>query len=352
MSSKESPVAIVGAGVAGLAAAWELSRNGRPAVVFEKSRGFSGRAASRSRSGVRYDYGANFFKLAEDRVGEVIRSHLPTEELVEIPGEVRVLTEDDEILPGDEKANAETKWTYSSGISTLGKLLAQAANRAEIVRETQIAEVMGSGQSWRLLSPAGESYGPFEQVLWTLPAPQSYQILKASSLEGSWLECLGECSYHRQFTFVLGYHHEPARPAGVHALVNLDQGHDIAWLSFEEDKPGHVPPGQSVLVVQMAPEWSAGEFASERELLLHEVVEKVAAILGSDWDQPDWWDSQRWKFAHPTRLLDRGLLEEEECAGLGFHFAGDALVGKGRVPLALGTGLEAADRLLGKREAV
>ena len=53
---------------------------------------------------------------------------------------------------------------------------------------------------------------------------------------------------------------------------------------------------------------------------------------------------QRWKFAHPFTAAERDALRAAEETGI--HVAGDALVGKGRVNLALETGLRAAERIL------
>ena len=83
-------VAIIGAGLSGLAAGWELSRRGLDVVVFEKSRGLSGRAASRGHGAVRYDHGANFFRTSDPEVYTLVHEVLPTDDLVEIPGGVPV----------------------------------------------------------------------------------------------------------------------------------------------------------------------------------------------------------------------------------------------------------------------
>ena len=60
---KNQKIAIIGAGVSGLAAAWALKDSDWEVSVFEKSRGPSGRAATRTINGVRVDHGANYFKL-------------------------------------------------------------------------------------------------------------------------------------------------------------------------------------------------------------------------------------------------------------------------------------------------
>ena len=97
--------------------------------------------------------------------------------------------------------------------------------------------------------------------------------------------------------------------------MNTDGGHPVAWLSFEEDKPGHVPDGQSVLVVQMSPAWSASRLEYPPQRLLPKVVTEVSALLPEIDRGPDWWDSQRWMLASPKSKVDVGVLSEGEPEG-------------------------------------
>lgn len=329
--------------MAGLAAAWELSRRRIACEVLEKSRGLSGRAATRSHGDCRFDHGANYFKLEDERVTGLVRSELSTEDLVTIPGDVMVFDGAGRIHPGDPSINASTKWTYRHGISTLGKLLAADAARARIIRETRIAGIEGEPGRWTMVDDREQRFGPYKRLLVTFPAPQAAELLASCSATHRLADRLADCTYHRQFTFVLGYHRRVMPERSFHALINSDRKHALAWLSFEDDKPGHVPDGQSIIVAQMSPDWSASHYEAPREKLVGEVVDHVATLLGGSLPSPDWWDSQRWGFAHPTASLEPELLEE--ASSMGIHLAGDALIGKGRVALALKTGLEAADRI-------
>ena len=73
------------------------------------------------------------------------------------------------------------------------------------------------------------------------------------------------------------------------------------------------------------------------------MTEKALSLLGGERTPLPWWDSPRWRSAHPFPAADAEGLRAAETRGL--YFAGDALVGKGRVGGALQTGLEAAARL-------
>ena len=161
-------LAIVGAGVSGLAAAFSLRETGLDVTVFEKSRGVSGRAASRTRNGARFDHGANYFKFGGEVVEELILNQLPTADLERIEGYVWTFDSAGVLSPGDPVLDAETKWTYRTGISTLGKLLAEASGA-----KVRIGRIMQADSTWELFSEGGEFLGVFDAILVTVPrAPE------------------------------------------------------------------------------------------------------------------------------------------------------------------------------------
>jgi predicted NAD/FAD-dependent oxidoreductase len=63
---------IVGAGIAGLAAANQLRRNGWAPLVLDKGRGPGGRMATRQRGTTRFDHGAQFFTVRHARFKSVV----------------------------------------------------------------------------------------------------------------------------------------------------------------------------------------------------------------------------------------------------------------------------------------
>ncbi len=342
-NKRSQKIAIVGAGVAGLAAAYGL-RDAAEVVVFEKSRGVSGRAATRGRHGVRYDHGANYFRMEAPRVAHLVLRVLPTDELAEIAGDVWTFDGAGRLSPGDPDRNLMAKWTYRSGISTLGKLLLRASCAA-LQSQTRVGCLEKEPAGWRLYAEEGHDLGVFEAVLLTPPAPQTADLLDVSSLPGRehLVAALRRADYRTQLSFVLAFDRPLPRPGDFYALVNTDGAHEVAWVGFEEDKPGHVPLGQSVLVVQMSPAWSRPRYEASLEELQSDVLRAVGALLGEALPAPAWADLQRWRYALPNGAADVETLREAEADGL--FFAGDGLAGKGRVALAVQNGLEAAARL-------
>lgn len=344
MQNSHADVAIIGAGASGLAAAWQLSRLGLRSVVFEKSRGLSGRAATRRRGAHRFDHGANFFRLDDPRVDDLVRRQLATDGLAEIPGEVWTHNADGRVAPGDPAHNAVPKWTYRGGINTLGKHLLAASPGTEVVRQTRIVSLGKTDGRWWLEDAEGIRRGGWKHLLLTLPPPQAAALIRAGGLDPSLVSRLESVVYHPQFTLIFGYDTPPISPRPYHALVNPDGRHPLAWLSFEEDKPGHVADGASILVAQMSPHWTEAHYDLPAAELIARGRGILAPLLDRDLPAPDWSDTQRWRYAHPVPGSELGDAPHDfESQGL--HFAGDGLVGKGRVALALKTGLEAAERI-------
>ena len=65
-------VAVIGAGISGLALANKLKKHFE-VVVFEKSRGYGGRVATRRAHEFIFDHGAQFFKVKTDEFKEYIK---------------------------------------------------------------------------------------------------------------------------------------------------------------------------------------------------------------------------------------------------------------------------------------
>lgn len=342
-------IAIVGAGPAGLAAAWHLKEAPVNVQIFEKSQGVSGRAASRSRHGARFDLGANYFKLESENLQELVLHALPTEELVRIEAEVWTFDGQGQLAPGDPVYNQQARWTYSSGISTLGKLLAEAAG-APIHRGCRITGLRRRDRQWSVFTEGGDAPegGDFDAVLLTPPAPQTVELIAHSELDPATgealIEALKQARYHSQLCFALGFREPLKRPDRCFAMINTDRTHDVAWLSFENDKPGRKLGGHTVMMVQMSPDWSAEHLQTDPAQLVPIVAERALALLGPDRPPLAWSDNHRWRYAHPYQAADISGLETGAAAGL--YFAGDALVGKGRVGGAMQTGIDAAEQIL------
>ena len=353
--------AIVGAGAAGAGAAYALRKTDVEVTVLEKSRGVCGRAATRRKDGCVYDHGANYVKSDNERVTRLVEGALDSEGLVDITEPVWTFDADGEISEGEDRD--EHKWTYEDGITQLAKRLFDRTD-ADVRTETRIEAIerngeghrsvdnnddgddAGTGSGWRPVDTDGEGTGRYDVVLLTPPAPQTAELVGETALDEdlradlvSEIEAVG---YRTQLTAVLHYPFAIDRP--YYALVNTDHEHDIAWLSREECKSGHVPDGECLLIAQMAPNWSTERYDEPGEQITDAAADLVGKLFDDErFADPDWTDVQPWRFAIPDNGADADVLSRAE--GEGMFFAGDWVVGEGRVHEALGNGLDAGERI-------
>jgi predicted NAD/FAD-dependent oxidoreductase len=336
-----SSLCIVGAGAAGAGAAYALRDTAIDVTVLEKSRGVCGRAATRRKNGCRYDHGANYVKDPDDRTTELLYE-LGEDGLFDIDEPVWTFDGEGRISEGDGRDEHKFGWT--EGLTQLAKRLL-ARTDAEVRNGTRVASIDREGERWSLTDTEGEGHGPFDALLLTPPAPQTAALLADTRWDDGRLprlrEAVGSVPYRTIRSYLLHYPFEIDRP--WYALVNLDKEHDIGWLSREECKPGHVPDGESLLVVQMSPAWSTAHYDDPLEESVDVIGRTVADLLDdSTLAEPDWYDDQGWRYAQPDRAVT-DVVSEAESAGL--FFAGDWVVGEGRVHAALWNGIEQGERV-------
>jgi len=338
-----SHVGVVGAGAAGASAAYALRNAPATVTLFEKSRGLCGRAATRRRGERTYDYGANYCKSDDPVVTDLVTERLPSDGLVEAEGPVWTFDGDGEIAAGRDAD--DHKWTWEAGITQLAKRLL-AETDATVHRETRVEDLQQTGDGWRLTDDAGTDLGHFDAILLTPPAPQTADLLSTVDRDGDdpthLTTAVDDVAYRPVLTAVAGYDRPLDRP--YYALVNTDDAHAVGWVAREECKPGHVPAGESLLVIQMGPDWSRRRLEDDPDEWVPDAVDATAALLDESWvADPAWTDHQRWRYALPNDGLDDDLARCLERDGL--YLAGDWVVGEGRLHAAARCGLTVGDRI-------
>jgi len=336
---------IVGAGAAAAAACYVVDGALPDAsiTVLEKSGGLCGRAATRRRDDVTYDYGANYLKDDDERVLDLIDRF--DDGLVEVDGDIHVFDRTGTVSEGRD--DQERKFTYRTGLTRLAKHLFGATD-ATVNRRTRVEGVARTVDGrWTLTDADGERWGPFDALLLNPPAPQTATLLESADWDAAarddLLDAVRDVDYRTVWTAVLGYPFELDRP--YYALVNTDKEHAVGWIAREECKPGHVPDGESVLIVQANHEWSVERYGGAAEENVADLAAHAASLVGDDrLADPAWTDHQGWRYALPETGLRRGVRDAAEDAGC--YVVGDWVDGEARLHAALRNGLETGERLV------
>jgi len=339
-------IGIIGAGAASAAATYVLDGAAPDAriTVLEKSGGVCGRAATRRNDDRYYDYGANYLKDDDERIVELVTETLDTTGLASIEQPIYVFDKTGTVSEGRDEY--EQKWTYRNGLTQIAKRLFDRTD-ATLQRRTRIETIRRDGDRWELDDTDGQSWGPFDILLCNPPAPQTAELLANAEWDAEirkkMVEAVEAVPYRSVWTAVLGYEFELDRP--YYAVVNTDKEHDVGWISREECKPGHVPDGESLLIVQANHEWSVEHYDDPPAANVADLAEQTAAVIGDDrLAAPAWTDYQGWRYAQPEGAVARGPLDSAEEHGL--YCVGDWIPGEGRLHAALRNGLDTAERIV------
>ena len=367
-------IGIVGAGAGASAAAFVVANAAPDAnvTIFEKSGGLCGRAATRRHDDLTYDYGANYLKSDDERVVDVITETLDTEGLVDVTEPIHTFEADGEVTPGRDAD--EHKWSYRRGLTQIAKRLLDRTDatvhrrtRVETIRRIEGDSDGGSGDSdsdgggdgsgdnrdaggdgrWELVDADGETWGPFDVLLLNPPAPQTADLLRdaewESPLRERLVDAVGDVEYRTVWSAVL--HYPFAIDVPYYAVVNTDKEHAIGWISREECKAGHVPDGETLLIVQANHEWSVEHYDDDPAANVSALAEHAADIMDDDrLGDPAWTDHQGWRYAQPEAGVARGPLDSAQKADL--YLLGDWVAGEGRLHAAIANGLDVGEKVV------
>ena len=340
-------IGFVGAGAGTAAAAFVIGGTLPDAdlTVLEKSGGVCGRAATRRRGDVTYDYGANYLKNDDERVTDLVTAALDGEDLVDVTEPIYTFDEDGQVSEGRDAD--DHKWTYPGGITGIAKRLF-ARTDATVHRNTRIETIRRDGEDWRLEDTAGGHWGPFDALVVNPPAPQTATLLAGADWDAPirhhLVDAVDDVPFRTIWTAVLGYEFELDVP--YYALVNVDKSHEIGWIAREECKTGHVPDGQSVLIVQANHEWSVDRYDDDPAATVSTLATLTADVLDDDrLADPEWTDHQRWRYALPEDGVARGPIDTA-AREHDLYAVGDWVEGEGRLHAALRSGLDTGERIV------
>ena len=316
-------VAIIGAGMAGLAAGRRLRSQGVDAVIFEKSRGPGGRCATRRQDGFVWDTGATSLLPRGKMLGQVIQNELPTDDLVEITKPVS-LHDNLRITAGDPGRGGQ-RWAYGHGMNHLAHLLADGL---EIRPKSNVDRLVRTSTGYEILGEA------FERVIITVPTPQASLLLWSIDERRP----VANVRYRPCLSVGLGYD-IPLPETPYFALIDPTQRHPMVWLSLESVKCPSRPPA---VVVQFNREYSRRWFMRPEAEMVATAAQYMVALYGAAYASPVASDLMRWKYAQPEALAPFSDVNPPSSS---LVLAGDALYG-GHLEDAFECGWQAAGAVL------
>lgn len=300
-------VAVLGAGIAGAAAARVLADAGHQVCVLEKSRGPGGRMATRREQGLAFDHGAQFLTVRDRRFAAQVR-HWREAGLV-VPWHPRSTAPD----RGRERLLAVP------GMNALARHLMADI---ELRTGTRVASAVREPDGWRLDDDHGDVLARADALVVTAPAPQAADLLRTPA--PTLAAALDDVAYDPCWAALLALD----RP--VPGLDCLHGGPDqpLAFASAMASRPGRAP--EPAWVVHAGAGWSRRHLDASPAQVLPDLVDAFCAASGLPAGAIVSAQCHRWRHALCTAPLARPALHD---AGLDLAVAGDGLLG-GRVESA------------------
>lgn len=302
-------IAVIGAGISGLACADGLRRAGYDVTVFEKSRGIGGRLSTRrTPENLRFDHGAQFFTVR----AKVFRQFLA--------GEARR-------WPAAREFALEADWFI--GAPDMKSFLRPVAQNLKVQLETRVEHIERSDAGWEL-SSGDESLGNFDQVIITAPSPQ---VQALTGFSAHMQAALSSVKMAPCWAIMLTL----ANPAGLDHDVFSSRDDKLAWLARNSSKIGRAEAPEC-WVAHASSEWSAEHLELSRDEVLKTLLPDICQLLETSMDELIYFSAHRWRYAKVLKPLGEAFLQDE--TGTVFA-AGDWCLGA-RVEDAFISGFELA----------
>ncbi|OYT70379.1 MAG: hypothetical protein CFK52_11225 [Chloracidobacterium sp. CP2_5A] len=354
-------VAIIGAGLAGLTAAYALAQRGFNCELLEKSRALGGRMATRRFLDIAFDHGAQYFTVKTAAFADFLREvgvaeamHPLAAPVVSYPFQdlAAALAEASREAPA---SNSEFphRYVFYSGMTALAKSIAQRIGERQIIRECFVEAMAwdAAARRWTLHTRGDNTtLGGTRQADWVvmaIPAPQAAQLLARSrplpEPFAKLQEALERVTYHPCLTVIWGSPPDSAYP-GVGALRAASSRYSVGWLTWlDRIAPYRVPSGQSVAIAQFAPHASRALLDQPEGVVLRTLAMALEADLKIDLPTLQWVQIKQWRYASPAASVT-DLDSLTAVSNFNFEACGDYLI-NGRIESAFLSGLAAADRL-------
>jgi renalase len=337
-------IAVIGAGMAGVTCARTLAQAGHTVTVFEKSRGFGGRMATRQSPFGTFDHGVQYFTVRDPRFSQAITT---TKAPVRpwSANAVRVLDALGRVAEAALPTH-EAHWVATPGMNGLVRYWAQPLTQAGLVQlETRVTRIDRDAlapSQWQLqTSGPGDAvhvYSGFDAVILALPHAQASELLQHSNLAPAFTAKLQQVQVAPCWTLMLAYPHaaQPSLPhLGPQWNAALSTHHRIAWLARESSKPSRDMIER--WTVQASAAWSREHLEDDAPRVQAKLFKAFAEITGIR-AEPAHAQVHRWRYAKTETALGQSHLWDSK---LGIGVCGDWCLGH-RVENAFVSGLELA----------
>ncbi len=317
-------VAVVGAGLAGIACAQRLREAGVQVRVFEAQRAPGGRLATRRFAVATFDHGAQFLTATDPG----FRAALEAAEASGAAGRWNPAWADRE-RRGD-------LWVGAPAMNVLPRFLARDL---DVEFGARIARLERSRRGWALLDDRGSAHADFTAVVLALPAPAAAALARSHTPLAARVKAVPMAPCWATLVAFDG-----ALPGVPDAGFTPDPV--LRWFARNDSKPGR--EAREAWVLHASPDWSRVEFDQNAQNVQRAMLERFSEHVGRSLPRALVSDGHRWRYARVEAALGEDCLIDLD-AGIGF--CGDWCI-DARAEAAWHSGRALGSALVEAREAI
>lgn len=333
-------VAIIGAGLAGLACAQQLQQSGYRVVIVEKSRGVGGRMATRRLETTCADHGVRYLESQGKWLPPLIEVLLQR-------GILQAWTNDVYQLSTQNESESQiTRYIAPAGMTAVAKFLAKDL---EIWLNRRVEAITTTENTWQLmLNSPDENCKELtaKAVVMAIPAPQALMLVEPlKTIPQTFLDSLRSVEFDPCITVIAGYQNDQLSLPGWQAC-DVSHNSDLAWIGLDSSKrPNATAP---IFVLQSTPNF-ANLYLENEDLkpVGQQLLSSAAQLLIPGLDHPDWFQVHRWRYAFPKHYLNQDYLYS--ATPLPLICCGD-WCGGNLIDGALNSGVVAAEMINSKQQ--
>jgi predicted NAD/FAD-dependent oxidoreductase len=363
-------VAVIGAGVAGLACATTLADQGWGVVVVEKARRPGGRAntrESRTDATLRFDHGAQYFTARDPRFRRFVDAWVHEGWVAEWRCDILRVGADGaaDLLPLPDETQ---RWVAVPGMQEMCDRLAQGLDvrcgvRVVRIERTETRPPVEAANAalepppcqWVLTGENGAVLGSFDAVVVTAPPAQAADLFDTTGDAEAiaWARVARDADVAPTWAAMFEFDESDA-PIGLAADAILVQQGPVAWAARDSSKPGRGTEDATGApverwVVHGSPDFSREHLEATPEFVARTLLGALTRMvegIGGRVGRPRQSEAHRWRYA----LARTGPDGDGRVSRSGLAWAGDVFdaAGRGRIEAAWLSGVAVAGRLLGR----
>ena len=285
-------IAIIGAGLAGITLAREL-RGVAEVTVFEKSRGYGGRMATRHAEPYQFDHGAQFFTARSAEFKQVLQEVQVQSAMV--LWEPKIIT----LQAGQKPFKRDWFEPHYVGVPGMNALCKALAGDCNVQLRSEVSRIMREGAGWRLTGADEFSYGVFDWVISAVPSPQALTLMPA---DFAFREAMDAVNFSPCFALMLGLSTQP--PLNFDAAVVRDS--PIGWIAVESSKSGRADAFS--LLIHSDNDWAQSHIDSNPEEVTELLISALHEVTGISSKQIEHKVLHRWRYARAESFAGEDYL--------------------------------------------